>query len=1091
MSESIRKVSTIFTLDDSEHNRKLKDINSQYKLTQSEIKLAGERLNAFGKDTDNLKHKQEALNKQTETLKDKINLYRDSIEKSSARAEENNKKLQALKDTKQSLQKEYQDAIKLYGEESTQAQKLKEELDKVNSEYVEQKAVVDKNISSVNNHKVKLNETEAQLARVQGELKKTSDELDKQNNKWIQAGETLQAAGKKISSFGDGMIKTGKTLTATVTLPLAALGTASVKSAIDFESAYAGVIKTVDGTAEQMKALEQGIRDMSKELPSSAVEIAAVAESAGQLGIQTDNILGFTRTIIDLGNATNLVGEEGASQLAKFANITQMSQNNFDRLGSTIVALGNNMATTEADIVSMAMRLAGAGKQVGMSESAIVSFAAALSSVGIEAEAGGSAFSKVMLEIQAAIQTGSEGVEDFAKVAGMSTKEFSQAFEKDATGALITFIEGLGKLDNKAVVLEKLGLSEIRVRDALLRASSASDLFRDSINLGSQAWEENTALTKEAEQRYGTTASQMAMLKNEVVDIAIDLGRDLLPLVKDGLIVAKDVVKALKDMNPETREMLLKFAGIAMIAGPVISGIGGIAKGIGGIVSLAGTASTLLGGTATATAAVGTASATAAGTAGVAGLTSSLGGVIAVAAPYALAAAVVAGAGYLVYKGLTQEVIPAVDLFADKIEYTTESMNAAAMGSSDAMEATITTISEGTQKAIEAYLEMDESTSASLLNMFYTSERITNENSAMLIEQFDTMGNTIKESLQADFDETMTTMQEFFADSSALTSENEAEILANTSQYYQNKQNVVDDYEQRIKNIIQLANEENRALTQAEAEEILRIQGYMREEAVKTLSQNEVESNLILERMKEYSTRISAEQASEYIKNLNKSKDNAIKAAEEEYDKKVETYIRMRDETGLITKEQADKLIAEAQRQRDGVVKAAEETRDKAVDKIFGMNKELQDNVDASSGKIIGWWQKMFGEWDRWKPAKKTFSYTVTSIMKGNGLEHSSNALGTSYFKGGLTTVNERGYELIDLPRGTKIKNHESSEQMVQSIAEKTVREVLKGINLGGESKIIIPINFDGREIAEIEAPHVNNIQGNQVRMAGRGVGIK
>ena len=166
------------------------------------------------------------------------------------------------------------------------------------------------------------------------------------------------------------------------------MGTAAVNAQVKWESAFAGVKKTVDGTTEQMAALEKGIKDMSLALPSSAEEIAAVAESAGQLGIQTDNILGFTRTIIDLGNATNLVGEEGASQLAKFTNITQMSQKDFNRLGSTIVALGNNMATTEADIVSMAMRLAGAGKQVGMTEADIMSFSAALSSVGIEAEAG-------------------------------------------------------------------------------------------------------------------------------------------------------------------------------------------------------------------------------------------------------------------------------------------------------------------------------------------------------------------------------------------------------------------------------------------------------------------------------------------------------------------------------------------------------------------------------------------------------------------------------------------------------------------------------------------------------------------------------
>lgn len=340
MSESIRKVSTIFTIDDNEHNKKLKEINSQYKLTQSEIKLAGERLNSFGKNTSDLTYKQQALVKQTETLKEKINLYRESIEKASNRAEENNKKLQELKTTKQNLQSEYKQAVQLYGEESEKAKNLKEQLDKVNEEYTEQKAVVDKNIKTVNNHKIKLNEAEAQLTRVEAQLKDTNEELDRQNSKWVQAGESLQKAGENISNFGEKASKIGSTLTKTVTLPIIAMGTAAIKAQVDWESAFAGVKKTVDGTTEQIAELEQGIKDMSKELPSSAEDIASVAEAAGQLGIQTDNILGFTKVIIDLGNATNLTGEEGASQLAKFANITGMAQTEFDRLGSTIVALG-------------------------------------------------------------------------------------------------------------------------------------------------------------------------------------------------------------------------------------------------------------------------------------------------------------------------------------------------------------------------------------------------------------------------------------------------------------------------------------------------------------------------------------------------------------------------------------------------------------------------------------------------------------------------------------------------------------------------------------------------------------------------------
>ena len=323
---------------------------------------------------------------------------------------------------------------------------------------------------------------------------------------------------KKLRSLAsNGGVAVGAALTTGIA--------ASVKSGMEFESAFAGVRKTVDATEAQLASMRKEILDMSNEIPIAATEIAGIAEAAGQLGIKTENIASFTRTMADLGVATNMTSEQAATSLARMANITQMPQENFDRLGSSVVALGNNLATTESEVVDMALRLAGTGKQIGMSEANIVSFAGALSSVGISAEAGGTAFSKLMADMQLATATGNEDLQKFAAVADVSATEFQKAFQQDAAGAIISFIKGLSRAEQKGTtaiqILDDMGISEIRLRDSLLRAAGASDVFSDALQIGNKAWEENTALSKEAEQRYDTVDSKLQLLKNGLVNMGI------------------------------------------------------------------------------------------------------------------------------------------------------------------------------------------------------------------------------------------------------------------------------------------------------------------------------------------------------------------------------------------------------------------------------------------------------------------------------------------------------------------------------------------------------------------------------------------
>ena len=440
----------------------------------------------------------------------------------------------------------------------------------------------------------------AKLAAMEGQLHKVQQALiavGKENsfaNRINKLGDSLIKGGDKIKTFGDNISSFGGKLTTGVTAPLVASVGLITKAAIDYESAFAGVKKTVDETATvSYQKLSDGIRQMAKELPASAVEIANVAEVAGQLGIKTEDILSFSRTMIDMGESTNLSAEEAATAIAKIANIMGLTSDEYSRFGAAVVDLGNNFATTEKDIVEMTNRLAAGGKLAGLSTADILGLATAMSSVGIEAEAGGTAMTQTLTAIGNAVSLTGKGAADdlnlIAKTAGMTSEEFQQAWKEKPVVALQSFIKGLQEAQNKGVnmnaILMQLGMTGVRQSNMLKSLALASDKMGQAVDRSNKAWKENTALTNEANKRYETTESQLKMFKNQVTDLAIEFGGPLLKALREGLKAGKPWIETLakmakqfSSMSEEQQRNILKWGALAAGAGPALTILG---KGLG------------------------------------------------------------------------------------------------------------------------------------------------------------------------------------------------------------------------------------------------------------------------------------------------------------------------------------------------------------------------------------------------------------------------------------------------------------------------------------------------------------------------------
>ena len=593
------EITTRFRVDISDLKSGIAEANQQIKLANAEFKAATAGMDDWSKSADGIKAKLSQLDSVLSAQKSKLEAYTEQLSRQEKAYDENGRRAAELRSKLEELanngvaktSKEYQQYENALAACEKEQESNKKSIDSLRITVLDQQAAVNKTEAEIGRY----NSTLDDMEDATGEADKASDEL----------AESIEEASDsaKDASGGFSVLKGALADLVADGIRKAIQGFKDlVQNGIDYESAFAGVKKTVDATDEQFAQLDSDIRNMAKQMPQSASDIASVAEAAGQLGIKTDDIADFTKTMIMLGDSTNLSSEEAAVSLARFAAVTGMSADEYSKLGSVIVDLGNNFATTEADIVELGMRLSAAGTQVGISQADIMAFAASLSSVGINAEAGGTAFSKLMINMQVAAENGAkaqeviestgmtlrdlqmladadstsfkamsqdlgytsgemkkfmsaaQNLENFSEVTGMTAEQFRKAYAEDAVGAIQAFVAGLGNAEggeeSAIQMLTDMGITEVRLRDSILRAVNAKDLFNEAIERGRAAWEEDTALTDEANKRYETTASKIQIMKNNITDLGLQLFDEFQPAIQATIDTITGLIEKADDFKP-------------------------------------------------------------------------------------------------------------------------------------------------------------------------------------------------------------------------------------------------------------------------------------------------------------------------------------------------------------------------------------------------------------------------------------------------------------------------------------------------------------------------------------------------------------
>lgn len=435
---------------------------------------------------------------------------------------------------------------------------------------------------------------------------------------------TASTVGKTMSQVGSAISGLGRTLTLTVTGPIAVFTASLINAGIEFQSAFAGVTKTIDDLATPMGELTaegKKLRDefiaLSTTIPVHPNALAALGQLSGQFGETKETVIDMVKVLAMLRETTDLVGESQQQAFAQIARITKLAADEYDNFASVLVFLGNNFPTTEAKIVSFTERIAGTATAMGISLDAILAWGAAVTASGIQAETGATAIRKALMEMSLAVSKGGDelkifadtatqafensglSAEEFANKFGIvksvlddgkiSSEEFAQIFTENASGALEIFINALEGMSStqQISVLDSLGLAAQRVGSTLQNLAQNADLVHEALGGAGKAFEEGVALQEEFNKRTNTLKADLQILQNQFVALGIKVFNvvegDLRKFV-DSLGNILDWITAL---SPETVKWGLTIAGIAGAVGPAL-------VVIGGLISVLGTVATAL-----------------------------------------------------------------------------------------------------------------------------------------------------------------------------------------------------------------------------------------------------------------------------------------------------------------------------------------------------------------------------------------------------------------------------------------------------------------------------------------------------------------
>lgn len=370
----------------------------------------------------------------------------------------------------------------------------------------------------------------------------------------------------------------------TLAKDITASATASINAAISHEAAFAQVIRVTQETGEGAKAMRNEFEKLTTQLPVSFEELAKIGQLAAQTGVANDQLVQFSRTVVQFSVTTGIASDQVTVLFARIADMLNLPTNQMNNFASMILKLGTISAATELEILKVNQSIASAGRAFGLSTEEIGGLSGALASLRIPPEWARGSMTRILRDLDNASNDAGMGMNVLVEVMGKSADEITKMRNTDPGGFLMEFTKGMQKYTREGQlaagttrtitdVMGDLGITSVRDIDFITRLANNFSTLKTQTDEAFLEFARGNELTKQTEIIFGTTRQNIDNLKDAFQTFLATAGQPFADLFGTLAPIMTKTIEAFKDFGDTGKGIMGFLIGMMSIAGALAAGI--------------------------------------------------------------------------------------------------------------------------------------------------------------------------------------------------------------------------------------------------------------------------------------------------------------------------------------------------------------------------------------------------------------------------------------------------------------------------------------------------------------------------------------